>query len=73
MTPTLHKGIAGFVGGYGGTIEPGAKIMMVANEPPEPGWGIYRNGERFASVILDASQGDTKERLQEKLEALYRG
>jgi hypothetical protein len=66
-----YRGIASFLAAHAGTIEAGTPLTMRSNESPDFGIGIYVAGDKVATVALSPEDGDTRERLQERLEELY--
>jgi hypothetical protein len=71
MSTPLYRGIASFVSAYAGTVKPGETLTLRANEPSDPGIGVYVGRDKLASVALDGQAGDTRERLQDELPKLY--
>lgn len=62
------RGIADFLSAFAGTIEPGVKLTV--REDETLGYAVYAGYEKIAVVAL--AKGDTKEKLLEELQKLYR-
>lgn len=66
-----YRGIASFLGAHAGTIKSGTPVTLRSNEPPDFGIGIYVANAKVATVALSREDGDTRERLKDRLSGLY--